>query len=117
MVVTRHYTEMGFKRYLSDLPYPPNAFQEKVLRSIAFGEGNILVSALAGSGKTTLLMQCAELLKRMAVKSNEVLFLAFNVKIKEEMNERLPSGFNSQQLTFTRFAGLEYRPSEYEVRQ
>jgi DNA helicase II / ATP-dependent DNA helicase PcrA len=95
VVAARKYTELGFQRYIESLKYPPNPFQLDVLKSIGFGEGNILVSALAGSGKTTLLMQCAELLKRMAVKGTDVLFLAFNVKIAEEMSERLPAGFTA----------------------
>lgn len=80
-----------FDQFLGTLKFPPNPFQLKVLESIAFGSGNIVVSALAGSGKTSLLVQTASLLAAMGDAS--ATYLAFNVKIKEELNERLPKPY------------------------
>lgn len=77
-----------FDQFLASLKFAPNPFQLKVLESIANGSGNILVSALAGSGKTSLLVQCAHLLDVMGESSS--MFMAFNVKIRDELNKRLP---------------------------
>jgi DNA helicase-2/ATP-dependent DNA helicase PcrA len=82
------FTRDQFEQFLGTLKFPPNPFQLKVLESIAFGSGNIVVSALAGSGKTSLLVQTAHLLNKMAEAST--LYMAFNVKIRDELNERLP---------------------------
>jgi len=94
-VVKRQLSETDFERFVSGLPYPPNRFQLEILRSLAFDAENILVNALAGSGKTSLLMQSAALLKEMGARPEKVLFLAFNKKIRDEMNERLPAGFEA----------------------
>lgn len=80
-----------FETFIKGLKYPPNPFQLKVLESIAFGSGNLVVSALAGSGKTSLLVMTASLFKAMGESS--VGYLAFNVSIKNELNERLPTGY------------------------
>lgn len=95
------FTREQFNAFLATLPFPPNPFQLAILESIAFGSGNKLVSALAGSGKTSLLVQTAHLLKAMGETS--AMYLAFNVKIKQELNERLPEGYaaiNSHSLGF-----------------
>lgn len=47
---------------------------------------NLIVEALAGSAKTTVLVGIANLLK-----STPMLALAFNVRIKKELEDRLPS--------------------------
>ncbi len=83
-----NFTREQFDTFLGGLKFPPNPFQLKVLESIAFGSGNITVSALAGSGKTSLLVQTAYLLNQMSEASS--LYMAFNVKIRDELNERLP---------------------------
>ena len=89
--LTSTFTREAFNAFIAALPFPPNKFQLDVLESLAFGKGNIQVSALAGSGKTSLLVQAANLLKAMGEPSG--LFMAFNKKIAEELNERLPQGF------------------------
>ena len=87
------FTRTDFDQFIAGLKYPPNDFQLKAHEEIAFGKGNIVVSALAGSGKTTLLVQTAELFKAMGVTS--VGYLAFNVSIKNELNERLPMPYRA----------------------
>ncbi len=84
-----------FDRFIKELPFPPNKFQMEILESLAFGGGNILVNALAGSGKTALLIQCAVLLTKMGVIQSDAMFLAFNVKIRDEMTKRLPPGWTA----------------------
>ncbi|MBL8165411.1 MAG: ATP-dependent helicase [Anaerolineae bacterium] len=83
------FTRQQFDTFLAGLKYPPNPFQLRVLESLAFGDGNIVVSALAGSGKTSLLVMTAQLFKQMGVPSGSAGYLAFNVTIKEELNRRL----------------------------
>jgi DNA helicase-2/ATP-dependent DNA helicase PcrA len=85
-----------FDQFLATLKYPPNRFQLKVLESIAFGSGNIIVDAKAGSGKTSLLKMIANLLKFMGVDPGDVLFQAFNKSIEKELNKELPSGFTAR---------------------
>jgi superfamily I DNA/RNA helicase len=87
------FNRSDFDTFIAGLKYPPNPFQMRVLESIAFGEGNIVVSALAGSGKTSLLVQTAHLFKEMGITS--VSYLAFNKSIKKELNSRLPAGYSA----------------------
>lgn len=85
------FNRSNFDAFIAGQLYKPNDFQFKVLESVAFGSGNIVVSALAGSGKTSLLVQTAHLFKAMGITS--VGYLAFNKSIKEELNSRLPIGY------------------------
>lgn len=118
----RNLTQQEFDAYIASLPYSPNRFQLKVLQSIAFGSGNIMVSALAGSGKTTLLMQIAGLLLKMGVSPEAVLFIAFNTSIRDEMTERLPgrmSAINSHSLgnrALRKAIGKRTRPNGQKYR-
>jgi superfamily I DNA/RNA helicase len=89
------FNHKQFYDFIARQKFPPNHFQLEILKSIAFGEGNILVNALAGSGKTSLLIMAAQLLKEMGVDGSKVMFLAFNKKIRDEMNDRLPQGFEA----------------------
>lgn len=83
-----------FEDFLGTLKYPPNTFQRAILEEIAHERGmHIVVSALAGSGKTSLIVMLAGLFNRMG--SPSATFLAFNVKIKDELNERLPSPYRA----------------------
>ena len=96
MLATNSNNDMLYQQFVSRLPYPPNPFQEAILQSLINGGGHILVSALAGSGKTSLLVQAAQLLSIvMGVKPSEAMFLAFNKKIRDEMNKRLPAGWTA----------------------
>lgn len=89
-------TQEKFDQFLFTLKYPPNRFQLKVLHSIAFGSGNIIVDAKAGSGKTSLLKMIASLLKFMGIDPGDVLFQAFNKSIEKELNKELPQGFTAR---------------------
>lgn len=87
------FTRAQFDAFLTTLKFAPNPFQLAVLESIAFGSGNIVVSALAGSGKTSLLMQTAHLLNAMG--DSSASYIAFNVKIRDAMNQKLPRPFSA----------------------
>jgi superfamily I DNA/RNA helicase len=89
------FTREQFDAFIGALKFPPNKFQHAILEGLAFSTDNYVVSALAGSGKTSLIVQAANLLKAMGVPGNDVLIMAFNVKIKEELNKRLPSGYSA----------------------
>lgn len=95
MVLALQFSEHQFEAFIAKQKFPPNEFQMEILRSLAFERQNLLVNALAGSGKTSLLMQAADLLKEMGVRPSDAMFLAFNTKIRDEMNERLPPGFTA----------------------
>ena len=55
------YNRKDFDSFLGTLKYTPNDFQLKVLESVAFGTGNIQVSAVAGSGKTSMIVMIVAL--------------------------------------------------------
>jgi superfamily I DNA/RNA helicase len=63
-----------------------SAYQKAIYEWVLFGEGNAAVNAVAGSGKTTTLVECAGLIDD----PTDVLFLAFNKSIVEELRKRLP---------------------------
>lgn len=88
-------TQEKFDQFLFTLKYPPNRFQLAILKKIAFDPETIIVLALAGSGKTSLLKMIASLLKFMGEDPGSTVFQAFNVKIKDELNESLPAGFEA----------------------
>lgn len=70
-------------------PYNPLSTEEQVAIYdwVLNGSGHLIIRARAGSGKTTTLVEICKLLSPN-VKST---FLAFNVHIKNELKERLPS--------------------------
>lgn len=88
------FTQEHFQTFLGTLKYKPNDFQQKVLESVAFGSGNIQVSAVAGSGKTSMIVMIVALIRYMesvqATKNrSRILPIAFNVSIRDELTERL----------------------------
>lgn len=73
--------------------FPPTQEQQLVYASAEGGTENLLISALAGAAKTTTLVGIA---RRLPV--TDMLCLAFNKKIANEMAERLPSNCKAQTL-------------------
>jgi superfamily I DNA/RNA helicase len=78
---------------LADLESPQRGFkptpeQQAIMDAVATSNESIMVDALAGCSKTTTLELCGPL-----IKSPSVLALAFNVKIKKELERRFPPGF------------------------
>lgn len=92
-MTTKTFTRADFDTFIGSLKHTPNKFQLATLEELAFGNSNVVISALAGSGKTSLIVMAVQLLKAMGVPGSEVLVLAFNVKIREELNKRLPAGY------------------------
>lgn len=64
--------------------HQPSAYQQAIYDFVQHGGGDGIVDAVAGSGKTTTLVHAAKL-----ITERDALFLAFNVHIAEELNERL----------------------------
>ena len=64
-----------------------SAYQEAVFDFVKNGSGNCLVEAKPGSGKTTVIEEC---IRRIPPNEN-VLALAFNRHIKEELEKRMAS--------------------------
>lgn len=65
--------------------FSPTAEQQAILAAATETKDNILISALAGAAKTSTLVLIAE-----ALRKTQILTLAFNVRIKDEMKTRLP---------------------------
>jgi superfamily I DNA/RNA helicase len=66
--------------------FQPSVYQQGIYDFIANGQGNAVVSAVAGSGKTTTLINALNLIPSEL----NVLFLAFNKSIAQELSERVP---------------------------
>lgn len=69
-----------------DTNFVPTPEQKAVFAFIVDSKGNLVVEAVAGSGKTTTIVEVLKLLPR----SLKIAFLAFNVKIKNELAKRAP---------------------------
>lgn len=70
--------------------FVPSEYQKKIFKFILKGKGNAVVSAVAGSGKTTTLLKALEIIP----KDKNVLFLAFNKSIADELKTRVPQTNN-----------------------
>jgi DNA helicase-2/ATP-dependent DNA helicase PcrA len=64
----------------------PSTYQIAVYDAVQNGKSDILVKATAGSGKTTTIVNASKLIPA----SLDVIFLAFNKSIVNELKERLP---------------------------
>lgn len=68
----------------------PSKYQKDIFNFITNDTRNAVVSAVAGSGKTTTLLKALELIPE----NKSVLFLAFNVSIRDELKKRVPPNKN-----------------------
>lgn len=66
--------------------FKPSIYQQGIYDFLTKGTGNAVVSAVAGSGKTTTLINALNLIPS----DLNVLFLAFNKSIAQELSERVP---------------------------
>lgn len=66
--------------------FTPSPYQAKVFDFIQNGTGSAIVDAVAGSGKTTTIVKALELIPDTA----DTTFLAFNKKIAQELQARVP---------------------------
>lgn len=73
--------------------FTPTAEQLAIIEAATETDDNLIISALAGAAKTTTLVLIAE-----ALAGREMLCLAFNKRIAEEMNARLPRNCTAKTL-------------------
>lgn len=64
-----------------------SSYQQAIFDAIRYGDGNLMIRAVAGSGKTTTIVQGATCLPQ----GSRAVFLAFNKHIVDELKRRLPS--------------------------
>jgi hypothetical protein len=74
--------------------FTPTPEQQAIVACARDTQDNIIIRAYAGCAKTTTL----ELIARALPESTSGLFLAFNVKIKEELAKRMPENFTTMTL-------------------
>jgi DNA helicase-2/ATP-dependent DNA helicase PcrA len=86
-----HFCSGGLRG--SDNRMTPSKYQQAIFDWVQHGKGDAAVNAVAGSGKTTTLVQAASL-----VPPGDLLFLAFNKAIVEELQRRLPATAQVQTL-------------------
>ena len=70
--------------------FTPSKYQKDIFNFILKDTRNAVVSAVAGSGKTTTLLKALDLIPD----DKSVLFLAFNVSIRDELKRRIPENKN-----------------------
>lgn len=68
------------------MDFKPSPYQQAVRDFVSEGTGSAIIDAVAGSGKTTTIVGALELIPT----EKSVLFLAFNKKIAEELQARVP---------------------------
>lgn len=75
------------------MSFTPTSEQEAIVKAACETTDNLLISALAGAAKTSTLVLIAE-----ALPDTEILCLAFNKKIADEMKMRLPKNCTAMTL-------------------
>ena len=96
------------------MPFKPSQYQEAIFEHIKSSNQNAVIEAVAGSGKTTTLIESMKLLSNA---QKDIIFIAFNKHIADEMRKKVPSGIEVK--TMHAF-GLEqikkaYRGAELEL--
>jgi DNA helicase-2/ATP-dependent DNA helicase PcrA len=74
--------------------FEPSVYQQAIYEFVRFGTGDGLVTAVAGSGKSTTLVQSSHL-----VKTREAIFVAFNVDIAAELEQKLAGRMDARTLS------------------
>jgi DNA helicase-2/ATP-dependent DNA helicase PcrA len=96
--------------------FSPTPEQLSILSAIKGSEASLMISAYAGTGKTTTLVMIAEALPPVPS-----LALAFNTKIKSELESRFPSHFTVKTLNglghsaWTKFLGHQPKLDERKL--
>lgn len=71
-------------------------YQKEIFKFIKYGTGNAVINAKAGSGKTTTLIKSMSYIPE----SENVIFLAFNKSIEQELSEKLKDFDNVRAKTY-----------------
>lgn len=71
------------------MSFKPSKYQEAIFEHIKNSNENAVIEAVAGSGKTTTLIESMKLLSKG---QKDIIFIAFNKHIADEMVKRVPNG-------------------------
>lgn len=82
-----------YLKYIATLPYSPSAEQVAIVDACLSSKSNLLISALAGAAKTSTLKLIA-----YALPETNMMCLAFNKAIADEMAAELPSNCEARTL-------------------
>jgi len=74
------------------MPHSPTPEQAEIIKAVAQGQESLMISAYAGTAKSTTLEMAAPGVRQPA------LALAFNKKIADELQQRLPPNFKARTL-------------------
>jgi len=74
------------------MAHRPTEEQAEIIKAVAAGGTSLMISAYAGTAKSTTLEMAAPMVRERA------LALAFNKKIADELQDRLPSNFKARTL-------------------
>lgn len=71
------------------MSFKPSKYQEAIFEHIKSSNENAVIEAVAGSGKTTTLIESMKLLSK---ERKNIIFIAFNKHIADEMRKKVPNG-------------------------
>lgn len=71
------------------MSFKPSKYQEAIFEHIKGSNENAVIEAVAGSGKTTTLIESMKLLSK---ERKNIIFIAFNKHIADEMRKKVPNG-------------------------
>jgi len=72
------------------MSFVPSSYQTAIFEAVEKGDNSLLIEAVAGSGKTTTILEALNFLP----KNLEILFMAFNKSIVNELKVKVPEGIN-----------------------
>ena len=78
------------------MEFKPSKYQEEIFNFVRKGNGNAVINAKAGAGKTTTIVNSIKFIKP----NKNILFIAFNKSIEEELSKRLSGNKNVDVRTF-----------------
>lgn len=89
-------------------PFIPSPYQEAIFDWTTHGQGSAGINACAGSGKTTTIVKALEHIPTTA----SALFLAFNKRIADELQRRMPPNAKGRTFHSLGFQALRSRLGE-----
>jgi len=79
--------------------FKPSPYQQAIFDFVKDGQDSGIIEAVAGSGKTTTIVESLKFIS----KDKQILFLAFNKSIAEELKSRVPSNVKAATFHSTGF--------------
>lgn len=92
-------------------------YQQDIYNWVTNGRGNCIIQATSGSGKTLVLVEASKLLK-----TDSILFCAFNKHIVEELSARLPKSVTVKTIHSIGFStlcrsGKKFKTTDYKYQK